>query len=69
MTTFYDTTKEAGPWVSEAETERGNDDAAAALVVAKRRGTIDPADQFVLMTLRGFVSLLNGNRNHLGGAG
>src|SRR5690349_8631746 len=27
-----------GPWLNEAETERGNDDALCGLVIAKRRG-------------------------------
>lgn len=52
----------AGPWLVEAEVERGNDDALAALVVAKRKGTTDPADQFVLMSLRDLVALLMGER-------
>ena len=52
----------AGPWVDEAEIERGNDDAGSAFVVAKRRGTTNPGDQFVLMTLRDLVSLLTGSR-------
>lgn len=53
---------EAGPWIGEAEVERGNDDAGVGLVVAKRRGTAQPGDQFVLMTLRDLVSLLTGTR-------
>ena len=56
----------ASEWVREAEFERGNDDAGVGIVVAKRRGTSDPADQFVLMTLGELVSLVNGNRDHLG---
>ena len=55
----------AGPWLEEAAVERGNDDAGAGLVVAKRRGTTDPADQFVLMTLGDLVALLTGSRDHL----
>lgn len=51
-----------GPWINEAEIERGNDDATSALVVAKRRGTRDPGDQYVLMTLRDLVALLTGER-------
>lgn len=51
-----------GTWITEAETERGNDDAGVALVIAKRRGTTDPADQYVLMTVRDLVSLLTGER-------
>src|SRR5690606_16031129 len=51
-----------GPWLNEADVERGNDDAVAALVVAKRRGTTDPGEQIVLMTLRDLVALLTGER-------
>lgn len=54
----------AAQWVSEADTERGNDDAMAGLVVAKRRGTQAPEDQWVLMTLGELVALLNGDRDH-----
>jgi hypothetical protein len=49
-----------GPWLTEVETERGNDDATVGLVVAKRRGTTNPADQIVLMTLADLVALLTG---------
>lgn len=56
-----------GPWLAEAEVERGNDDALAALVVAKRRGTTDPADQFVLMSLRDLVALLTAERPEVSG--
>lgn len=51
-----------GVWLSEAEVERGNDDALAGLVVAKRHGKGDPAEQVVLMTLRDFAALLCGAR-------
>ncbi|MFI6368908.1 hypothetical protein ACIBG0_40055 [Nocardia sp. NPDC050630] len=52
----------AGPWLGETEVERGNDDALAGLVVAKRRGVTDPGSQFVLMTVRDLVAILSGNR-------
>jgi len=51
-----------GVWLTETDVERGNDDAAAGVVVAKRRGTTDPGDQFVLMTMRDLVALLTGER-------
>jgi hypothetical protein len=51
-----------GPWLAEAEVERLNDDAVAGLVVAKRRGTTNPADQIVLLTLGDLVALLSGQR-------
>ena len=52
----------AGEWAREVEVERGNDDATVGVVVAKRRGTADPGDQWVLMTMRDLVSLLTGTR-------
>ena len=54
-----------GPWVEEAGRERGNDDAGVGLVVAKRRGTTAPGEQFVLMTLADLVALLTGSRDHV----
>lgn len=51
-----------GIWLNEAETERGNDSADVGLVIAKRRGTTDPGDQFVLMTLRDLIALTTGER-------
>lgn len=57
----------AGPWLDEAEIERGNDDAGVGLVIAKRRGTTDPGEQIVLMTLGDLVALLTGHRDHLEG--
>lgn len=52
-----------GEWLAEAEVERGNDDAVAGLVVAKRRGKGDPGDAVVLMTLRDLAALLTGTRD------
>lgn len=54
-----------GPWINEAETERGNDDALAGLVIAKRRGTTDPGQQIVIMTVNDLTALLTGNRDHI----
>ena len=54
-----------GPWIAEAEAERGNDDALAGIVIAKRRGTTDPGQQFVLMTVNDLAALLTGNRDHI----
>ena len=51
-----------GVWLAEAEVERGNDDAIAGLVVAKRRGKGSPSEQVVLMTLADLVALLTGER-------
>lgn len=49
-------------WVTEADIERGNDDAIAGLVVHKRRGAADPLEQYVTMTLRDLIALLTGER-------
>lgn len=57
----------AAPWVEEAEVERLNDSAGVGLVVAKRRGTTRPGDQWVLMTLENLVSLLTGEHPELKG--
>ena len=50
----------ASPWLNEAEIERGNDSAGVGIVVAKRRGTTDPGEQIVMMTLADLVSLMTG---------
>lgn len=54
-----------GPWINEAEVERGNDDALAGIVIAKRRGITDPGRQFVLMTVNDLTALLTGDRTHI----
>ena len=51
-----------GTWLGQVDRQRGNDDAGAGLVVAKRKGTTDPGDQVVFMTLRDLVALLTGER-------
>lgn len=51
-----------GPWLAEAEIERGHDDAIAGVVVAKRRGVTDPGAQIVLMTVRDLAALITGQR-------
>lgn len=52
-----------GAWVTEAEIERGNDDAQIGVVVHKRRGVGDPGQQFVTMTLATFADLIDGGSN------
>lgn len=47
-------------WLREAEVERGNDDAVIGVVVHKRHGSANPADQHVTMTLETFARLLEG---------
>lgn len=51
-----------GPWLREAEIERGNDDAMVGAVVIKRRGVTDPLDQVIAMTVRDLVAILTGER-------
>ena len=45
-------------WYREAEAERGNKGAAFGVVVWKRRGTQDPEQQHVSMTLKTFADIL-----------
>lgn len=54
-----------GAWARETETERGNDDALAGLIVHKRHGTADPMAQWVTCTLGDLIALLTGSRDHL----
>lgn len=54
-----------GPWATEAEIERGNDDALAGVVIHKRHGKGRPEDQWVTLTLADFAALLTGNRDHI----
>jgi hypothetical protein len=53
-----------GGWATEAEVERGNDDALAGLIVHKRHGKGQPQDQWVTLTLGELVALLTGTRDH-----
>lgn len=47
-------------WIAEAEIERGNDHARIGVVVHKKRGSTNPADQYVSMTLETFAVMLEG---------
>lgn len=47
-------------WLNEASAEAANDDAAIGVVVVKVRGTANPAEQLVCMSLAQFVDLLEG---------
>ena len=40
------------------ETERVNDNALAGVIIAKRRGTTNPGDQWVLTTLDNLINIL-----------
>lgn len=53
---------ELAKWLTEADLERGNDDAVAAMVIHKRHGKAQPADQLVTMTLADLVALITGTR-------
>jgi len=52
----------AATWITEAELEAANDDAAAGIVIAKRRGTTDPGRQWVLMDVDTLITLITGER-------
>jgi len=52
----------AGEWITEAELEAGNDDAAAGIVIAKRRGTTNPGKQWALMDVDTLITLITGER-------
>ena len=47
-------------WVAEAHTEAGHSGAVAGVVVAKRRGTTDPGEQWVLCTIDDFIAIVTG---------
>ncbi|WP_341258241.1 hypothetical protein [Gordonia malaquae] len=49
-------------WMAEAGDERGNDDALAGMVISKRHGNANPLDQWVHMTVRELVAILNAKR-------
>lgn len=51
-----------GTWQAEAETERGNDDALAAVIIHKRHGVADPGQQWVTCTVTDLVALITGQR-------
>jgi len=48
-------------WVDESQVEKGNADAIAGIVIAKRRGKGQALDQYVVMTVRDLVALLGGD--------
>lgn len=51
-----------GTWQAEAEVERGNDEALAAVVIHKRHGVADPGQQWVTCTVTDLVALITGQR-------
>lgn len=54
-----------GNWIKEAEVEAGNADTDLSVVVHKRHGVGDPAQQYVTMTLETFASLIAGGHDLL----
>ena len=54
-----------GPHLTEAEVERGNDDALAGMVVYKRTGRSEPGAAVVVMTLADLVAMVTGSRRHI----
>lgn len=52
-------------WCRQGEIEAGNDDAPFWAVIAKRRGTTDPAEQWVAMPVRMYAAMLAGHPNLL----
>lgn len=58
------TTRLALPeWTDQAETEAGNDDALAGIVIHKRTRVTDPGRQWVTMTLDDLIALITGFRS------
>lgn len=55
--------QELPKWTDEAHTEAGHDDALVGVVVAKRRGTTDPGQYWVHMTLDDLLALMTGQRH------
>lgn len=55
---------EIAQWLDEAERERGNADALAGIVIAKRPrcGEASMGDQLVIMTLRDLMAIVTGER-------
>lgn len=49
-------------WIREAHIEAGNDDAAVGVVIAKKRGTTNVGDYYVMGTVDDLIVLLGGER-------
>ena len=50
----------AAEWIAEAHTESANSGGVAGVVVAKRRGTQAPGDQWVLTTVDDLIRIIKG---------
>jgi hypothetical protein len=55
-------------WLREVEVQSLNDGALAGVCIAKRKGTSDPARQYVLMELGHLAALLTGDSRHWKGS-
>lgn len=51
-----------GTWWREAEIERGNDDALAAMVIHKRHGKGHPGDQWCTLAVDDLIAIITGKR-------
>jgi hypothetical protein len=54
---------ELSTWMAEAKTEAAHAGALVGIVLAKRRGTTDPSEQWALMTASDLVALLTAHRH------
>lgn len=54
-------------WLREAEQEAINATVMAGFVVAKRKGTTAPGEQYVIGTLRDFLLVVNTCPHHVAG--
>lgn len=52
-------------WIAEAETEAGNDDALAGVVISKRKGTTNVGRWYVHMTVNQLIALITGQKADL----
>ncbi len=52
-------------WTAEAQTEAGNDDALAGIVIAKRKGTTNVGRWYVHMTVTELIALITGQKADL----
>lgn len=50
-------------WMAETHRETGNDDALVGVVIAKRRGTTHPGQQWVHCTVDDLLALITGERH------
>lgn len=51
---------QAGTWIKEAHEAAKNKEAGAGIVIAKRRGTTDPNEQWVITTVGDMLAIMTG---------